>query len=185
MRQGTFKLGDLVLLIIEAWLYICCLKKKSAHHFNLFSPDSSPTMASQWSSRGSGTGSQPGSYAGSWDRRARHNGYTRPQSGKEVILGLYSLFFYSHPWTYAWWMLHFPKICQHLLENLQVPNILSAISKHPTQCSRLSWKSCWSWAKFWEIQTSICRNVLLVLTKTCQSWTDGLALVSNTILPYP
>ena len=51
------------------------------------------------------------------------------------------------------------------------------------QCSRLSWKSCRSWAKFWEIQTSICKEMckkLLVLTKSCWSRTDGPALVSNT-----
>ena len=45
-------------------------------------------------------------------------------------------------------------------------------------------KSCRSWAKFWEIQTSICKEMckkLLVLTKSCRSRTDGLALVSNTV----
>ena len=51
------------------------------------------------------------------------------------------------------------------------------------QCSRISWKSCWSWSEFWEVQTLICKEMckkLLVLTKSCRSRTDGLALVSNT-----
>ena len=52
------------------------------------------------------------------------------------------------------------------------------------QCSRLSWKSCQSWSEFWEIQTLICKEMcekLMVLTKSCRSWTDGPALVSNTV----
>ena len=48
---------------------------------------------------------------------------------------------------------------------------------------RAKLKSCRSWAEFWEIQISICEEMckkLLVLTKSCQSQTDGPALVSNT-----
>ena len=54
---------------------------------------------------------------------------------------------------------------------------------HSEQCSRLSWKSCRSCSEFWEIQTLICKEMckkLLVLTKSCQSRTDGPALVPNT-----
>ena len=54
------------------------------------------------------------------------------------------------------------------------------------QCSGLRWKSCRSWSEFWEIQTSICKEMckkLLVLTKSCWSRTDGPALVSNTVEP--
>ena len=53
----------------------------------------------------------------------------------------------------------------------------------PQQCSGLSWKSCQSLTEFWEIQTLICKEMrkkFLVLTKSCRSRTDGLALVSNT-----
>ena len=52
-------------------------------------------------------------------------------------------------------------------------------------CSGLSWKSCRSWSEFWEIQTSICKEMfknLLVLTKSCRSRTNGPALVSNTVV---
>ena len=55
------------------------------------------------------------------------------------------------------------------------------------QCSGLSWKSCRSWSEFWEIQTSIYKEMckkFLVLTKSCRSRTDGRALVSNTALEH-
>ena len=46
---------------------------------------------------------------------------------------------------------------------------------HHKQCSGLSWKSCWSWSEFWEIQTFICKEMckkFLVLTKSCRSQTS-------------